>query len=120
MRVVLPLGIGGVAHLFVVYGHQEAENDPEKLALTDQPLTSVLARAEMCYSGQPVVLVGDLHANSLVIPSLANGIANGAWIDVELAFANGRGVYPAPTSKFRLDENKGTRRDFAIACPLHY
>ena len=35
MRVILPLGNGGVVHLFVIYGYQGAENDPEKLQLTD-------------------------------------------------------------------------------------
>ena len=30
MRVILPLGNGGVVHLFVIYGYQGAENDPEK------------------------------------------------------------------------------------------
>ena len=62
----------------------------------------MLAEAKMCCSGQPVMLVGDLDADSLVIPSLlslANGMADGAWIDVELAFAGGRGVSPAPTGK---------------------
>ena len=90
MREVLPVGNGGVAHLFVIYGYQGAENDLDKLALTDQLLTSVLAEGEMCCSGWPLVLVGDLNADPLVIPSLANGMADGAWIDVELAFANGR------------------------------
>ena len=60
------------------------------------------------------MLVGDLNADPLVIPSLANGMANGALIDVELAFANGRGVYPAPTCQFRPDENKGTRRTLLL------
>ena len=30
MRVILPLGDGGVVHLFVIYVYQGAENDPEK------------------------------------------------------------------------------------------
>ena len=34
-------------------------------------------------------------------------------IDVELAFANGRGASLAPTCQFRLDEGKG-----AVACPI--
>ena len=92
VKVVLPLGNGGVAQLFVIYGYRGAENDPDKLALTDQLLASVLAEAKMCGSGQPVVLVGDLNVDPLVIPSLAKGMADGAWIDVELAFASGRGV----------------------------
>ena len=78
----------------------------------------MLAEAKMWCSGQPVVLVGDLNADPLVIPSLANWMADRAWIDVELAFADGRGVAPPPTCQFRLDEGKGTRRDFAIACAI--
>ena len=80
----------GVAHLFVISGYQGAENDPDKLALTDQLLTSALAEAEMCCSGQQVMLVGDLVADPLVIPSLVNGMTDGAWTGVDLAFANGR------------------------------
>ena len=61
-------------------GNEGAENDPHKLALTDQLLNSVLAEAEMCCSGQPFMLVGDLNADPLVIPSLANGTADGAGL----------------------------------------
>ena len=42
-----------------------------------QLLTSVLAEAEMCCSGQPVMLVGDFNVDPLVIPSLANGMGPG-------------------------------------------
>ena len=42
---------------------------------------------------------------------------NGHWIDVEQAFAIGRGVAPARTCQFQLDEDKGSRRDFTLACP---
>ena len=59
MRVILPLGNGGVVHLFVIYGHQGAENDPENLQLTDHLFAAVLAEARMCCSGQPVILAGE-------------------------------------------------------------
>ena len=36
VRVILPLGNGGVVHLFVIYGYQGAENDSEKLQLSDR------------------------------------------------------------------------------------
>ena len=55
MRVVLPLGNGGIAHLFIIYGYQGAESDPEKLTLTDNLLTAVLAEAKVCCAGQPVI-----------------------------------------------------------------
>ena len=51
----------------------------------------------MCRAGQPVILVGDLNADPSVIPSLAEGLSDGAWIDVEKAFATGKGVAPALT-----------------------
>ena len=65
IRVVLPLGNGGVADLFVVYGYQGAEKDSEKLALSHQLLTSVLCEAKLCCSGQP--LPGDLTIPARII-----------------------------------------------------
>ena len=56
---VLPLGNGGVVHLFVIYGYQGAESDPEKLQLSEYLFAAVLAEARMCCAGQPVILVGD-------------------------------------------------------------
>ena len=78
MRVVLPLGNGGIAHLFVIYGYQGAESDPEKLTLTDNLLAAVLVEAKLCCAGQTVILVGDLNADPSVIPSLAKGMSH-AW-----------------------------------------
>ena len=49
VRVVLPLANGCVAHLFVIYGYEGAENAPDKLAPTDQILTFVLA-AEVTFT----------------------------------------------------------------------
>ena len=63
MRLVIPLGDGGCL----------AESDSDKLALTDQLITSVLCEIKICYSGQPVILVSDHSADPLVIPSLAKG-----------------------------------------------
>ena len=58
MRVILPLGNGGVVQLFVIYGYQGAENDPEKLQFTEHLFAAVLAEARMCCAGQPVILAG--------------------------------------------------------------
>ena len=118
MRVILPLGDGGVVHLFVIYGYQGAENDPEKLQLTDHLFAAVLAEARMCCFGQPVTLAGDFNADPIVIPSLAKGISDGQWIDLERAVPFGRGVHPSSTCQFHLDEDKGSRRDFLLACPV--
>ena len=77
MRVVLPLGDGGVVHIFVIYGYNGAENDPEKLQLSEHLFAAVLAEVKMCCAGQPVILVGDFNADPTVIPSLAEDIMNG-------------------------------------------
>ena len=112
MRVILPIGDGGVVHLFVISGYQGAESDPEKLQLTDHLFTAVLAEAGMCCCGQPVILAGDFNVDPIVTPSLAKGISDGQWIDLERAFAFGRGVPLSSTCQFQLDEDKGSRRDF--------
>ena len=72
----------------------------------------------MCCCGQPVILAGDFNADPIVIPSLAKGISDGQWVDLERAFALGRGVPPSTTCQFQLDEDKGSRRDFLLACPV--
>ena len=58
MRVIFLLGNGGVVHLLVIYGYQGAENDPEKLQLSEHLFAAVLAEARMCCAGQPVLLAG--------------------------------------------------------------
>ena len=57
MRTTLPTGKGGVVHLIVVYGYQGAEEDAEKLRLTDRLLQAVLAEAQMVRIGQPMLLL---------------------------------------------------------------
>ena len=114
MRVVLPLENGCVVHLFVIYGYQGAESDPEKLQLSEHLFAAVLAEARMCCAGQPVILAGDFNADPTVIPSLAKGISNGQWVDLERAFAFGRGVPPSSTCLFQLDEDKGSPKRFGI------
>ena len=61
-----PTGMEGV-----VYGYWEAEEDPEKLVLTDKLLQAVLAEAQVVCVGQPLLIVGDLNADPGVIPCLA-------------------------------------------------
>ena len=68
MRVVLPLGNGGSVHLFVIYGYQGAESDPEKLQLSEHLFAAVLAEARMCCAAQPVILAGDFNADPTVYP----------------------------------------------------
>ena len=94
------------------------QSDPEKLQLSEHLFATVLAEARMCCAGQPVILVGDFNADPTVIPSLAKGIMDGHWIDLEQAFATGRGVAPSRTCQFQLDEDKVSRGDFVLACPI--
>ena len=47
LRTTLPTAQGGVVHLFVVYGYQGAEEDAEKLLLTDRLLQAVFAEAHV-------------------------------------------------------------------------
>ena len=72
----------------------------------------------MCCAGQPVILAGDFSVDPTVIPTLAKGISDGQWIDLERAFAVGRGVHPSSTCQFQLDQDKGSRREFLLACPV--
>ena len=108
-----------MVHLFVVYGYQGADNDPEKLQLTEHLFAAVLAETRMCcgwstgYSCWRFLML-----SPTVIPSLAKGISDGHWVDLEQAFAFGRGVPPSSTCQFQLDEDKGSRRDFILLVPL--
>ena len=54
LRTTLPTSQGGVVHLFVVYGYQGAEENAEKLRLTDRLLQAVLVEAQMVCIGQPM------------------------------------------------------------------
>ena len=74
LRTTLPTGRGGVVHLFVVYGYQGAEEDADKLRLTDRLLQAVLAEAQVVCIGQPMLIAGDLNADPAVIPCLAKGL----------------------------------------------
>ena len=49
LRTTLPTARGGVVHLFVVHGYQGAEEDAEKLRLTDRLLQAVLAEAQVVW-----------------------------------------------------------------------
>ena len=67
---------GGVVFLFAIYGYQGAEEDPEKLLLTDKLLQAVLAEAQVVCVGQPSLIASDLNADPGVVPCLAKGISS--------------------------------------------
>ena len=117
LRTTLPTGKGGVAHLFVVYGYQGAEEDAEKLRLTDRLLQAVLAEAQVVCIGQPMLIAGDLNADPVVIPCLAKGMSAGRYVDLALAHSLGAGVMPDNTCIFNRDDGSGSRRDFFVGCP---
>ena len=68
LRTTLPTARGGVVHLFVVHGYQGAEDDADKLKLTDRLLQAVLAEAQVVCTGQPMLIAGDLNADPAAIP----------------------------------------------------
>ena len=116
LRTTLPTSRGGVVHLFVVYGYQEAEDDAEKLRLTDSLLQAVLVEAQIVCTGQPMLIAGDLNADPTVIPCLSKGIAAGRFVDLALAYSLGAGLTPDITCRFSRDDGTGTRRDFFVGC----
>ena len=119
LRTTLPTSRGGV-HLFVVHGYQGAEEDAEKLRLTDRLLQAVLVEAQMVCIGQHMLIAGDMNADPAVIPCLAKGISAGRYVDLALAYSLGAGVAPDVTCRFSREDGTGSRRDFFVVCPGGY
>ena len=80
VRCLLPVASGRFLHLFVLYGYQGADTDPEQLALTDQLFDAALGELHVVASGQPCVLVGDFNVEPTKIPCLAKGISAGSGL----------------------------------------
>ena len=118
IRCVLPLANGRVMHLVVIYGYQGADEDAEKLGLTDQLLGAALCELAVVARGQPCVLAGDLNIEPTKIPCLLKGIMDGLWFDLQDAWASASGVEPGVTCKRDLASLGGSRRDFVLGCPL--
>ena len=97
--------------MFVVYGYQGAEDDAEKLQLTDKLLQAVRAEARVVCTGQPV-----LTADPAVVPCLAKAISEVRFVGLALAYSLGEGKRSAATCKFKLDECSGTHWDFILGC----
>ena len=104
-------------HLFVVYGYQGAEDNSEKLRLTDKLLQAVLDEAQVVCVGQPLLIAGDLNADPAVIPCLGMGLSAGRYVDLALAHSLGAGLAPDSICTFNRDDGSGSRRDFFIGCP---
>ena len=86
--------------------------DAHKLALTNKLMEAVVGEAKACGTGQPVVISGDFNAEPSVIPVTAKALICGHLVDLEGAYADGRGWPPSPTCKLNLDGDIGSRRDF--------
>ena len=114
VRATLP---PGVVHLFVVYGYQGAEEDPDQRLLTDKLLQAVLADVQVVCIGQPMRIAGDLNADPALIPCLSKGISACRFVDLALAYSFGAGVKPDATCKFKREDCVGSRRDFIVGCP---
>ena len=106
---------GRIAHLFVFYGYKGASEDPNKLALANKLLQAVICEARDCGTGQPVIFAGDFNVELGLIPVVAKAFGSGRLVDLEAAYAHGRGVPPAITCKISLDDTAGTRWDFFLA-----
>ena len=107
-----------MVHLFVVYGYQGAEEDAEKLRLTDRLLQAVLAEAQVVCIGQPMLIAGDLNADPAVIPCLAKGMSAGRYVDLALAHSLGAGSIPDITCAFNRVDGSGSRGDSLLAVPM--
>ena len=103
LRTTLPTGKGGVVHLFVVYGFQGAEEDPDQLLLADKLLQAVLAEAQVVCIGQPLLIAGDLNADPAVIPCLAKDISAGRYVDLAFAYSLGAGLTHDVTRRFNRE-----------------
>ena len=93
-------------------GYQGAAEDPHKLALTNKLLEAVICEAKSCGTGQPVIIAGDFNGEPSVI-----AMNTGVLLDLESAFAEGRGISPSSTCRFDLDGAPGNRKDFIPTCP---
>ena len=83
VRCVLSLGNGRVMHLVVVYGYQGADDDSEKLSLTNQLFDAALGELAVVRRGQPCMLAGDFNVEPTKIPCLLKGIMFGLWFDLQ-------------------------------------
>ena len=118
VRCVLPLGNGPVMHLIVVYGFQGADEDAEKLSLTDQLFDAALCELAVVSRGQPTIIAGDFNVQPTKIPCLLKWIMEGLWFDLQGTWARASGVEPGVTCKKDWAGSGGNRRDFVLGCPL--
>ena len=105
-----------MVHLFVINGYQWAEEDSDKLKLTDKLFQAVLAGTRVVCTGQPVLIAGDHNADPAVIPCLAKGISAGRFVDLALAYSVWEENRPDATCKFRREDCAGSLGDLILGC----
>ena len=87
LRTVVPVGMGRIVHVVVVYGFQGADCDPEKLTRTDQLFQAVLCELRVIDEGHLHLVLGDFNIEPSKIPCLAKGISEGSLVDFSEQFA---------------------------------
>ena len=98
-----PLEMGEWFICFVITWYQGAEEDAEKLQLTDKLLQRYVLVS-------PCLLLGILMLILLLFPCLAKAISAGRFVDLPMAYSLRERQRLAATCKFQLDECSGTMR----------
>ena len=117
VRCLLPLEFGRLMHLVVLYGYQGSATSSEQLQLIYQLIDAALSELAVVAKGQPCLVVGDFNVEPMKIPSLAQGISAGLWVDLGSSWAFALEREPAVTCKRTWESDSGNRRDFQIGCP---
>ena len=117
VRCVLPLGKGRLMHMVVAYGFQGADEDAEKLSLTDQFFDAALCELALVGKGQSCVIAGGFNVEPTKVPWLLKGISAGLWVDLQGAWARAAGVDPDVPCKRDWACLGGTRRTLFLGVP---
>ena len=75
VRSVLPLGSGRLMHLVFAYGFQGADEDAEKLRLSDQLFDAAMCELAVASGGQPCIIAQDFDVEPTKIPCLLKWIS---------------------------------------------
>ena len=67
----------------VAYGFQGADEDAEKLGLTDQLLDAALCELVVVSRGRPCIITGDFNVEPTKILCLLKGFSAGLQVDLE-------------------------------------
>ena len=99
VRSVLPKGNGRLMQSVVAYGLYRADEDAEKLEMTDQLFDAAACELAVLSRDQPCLIAGDINVEPTMIPCLSKGILAGLWIDLESSWARATGAEAAVTCK---------------------